>query len=284
MEFANRAEQAIDGLDITAAGGVILVEDGHTRWLCPENRYDAVYAALERMPALKDDEGGGEAYTQLCNRLWLSCPIAVVDQDGHSGSQEARHDLIRQALQAELIDEATARRMGLPAVRVEVEHKGVRYAAQLEGVRVTVVANGVVAGTGRWDGGRIVDSPALLGGEVESPEVYELLDAALATEIYPGTRRDGRYSARRQPTSEYVAYGGESMHMGYWSGGEDSLPAFRRTILDELREGLGEEEAEAVEVGIYRVKHDGDEGKETEQGERIWLGNVAQAVASEANS
>lgn len=99
--------------------------------------------------------------------------------------------------------------------------------------------------------------------------------AEAVTEAFSGTRFDGRYTDRRQPTSEYVAYGGEAMPMGYWSGHEDSLPVFRLAILDELRAGVGEEDAGDVPVGIYRVLHEGEEGKEDEQGERVWFGTIA---------
>lgn len=113
MDYVNRAEQAVDGLDVTAAGGVVVVEDGHTKWLCPEASYDAAYASLAKLPPLKDEDDTSEAYDQLCNRIWTTCAIAVQDQEGHSGTQEARQTLIRQALDADLIDAKTARRMGL---------------------------------------------------------------------------------------------------------------------------------------------------------------------------
>lgn len=108
----NRAEQAVDGLNVTAAGGVVLVDDGHTKWICSEDSYDAAYAALAKLRPLKDDEDGGEAYSELCRRI--GAPMAALDDGCAGGTQEARLALIRKALDADLIDDATARRMGLP--------------------------------------------------------------------------------------------------------------------------------------------------------------------------
>lgn len=118
MDYNNRAEQAVDGLDVTAAGGVVLVDDGHTKWLAPEKKYDAVFATMARMPPRSDtgNESCADAYTELCARIGAGdkTPIAALDGGCGGGPREARHVLIRQALEADLIDEDTARRMGLP--------------------------------------------------------------------------------------------------------------------------------------------------------------------------
>jgi hypothetical protein len=115
MDYDNRAEQAVDGLDVTAAGGVVLVEDGHTRWLCPEAQYDAAYAALAKLPPRKGDEADADAYSELCRRIGRDVPVAALDGGSNVGTKEDRESLIRQALDADLIDTDTARRMGLPA-------------------------------------------------------------------------------------------------------------------------------------------------------------------------
>lgn len=109
-----RAEQAVDGLDVTAAGGVVLVEDGHTKWLCPEERYDAAYAALESLAPVKGDGGDADAYSELCRRVGAGGVVAAMDGGCDHGTANERHALVRRALDAELIDAATAQRMGLP--------------------------------------------------------------------------------------------------------------------------------------------------------------------------
>lgn len=112
----SRAEQAVEGLGVTAASGVVLVDDGHARWLCPEDRWDAAYKAMEALPPLEGEEADVDAYGELCRRVSNGgAPVASLDGGSDHGPAEMRRALVRQALDADLIDADTARRMGLPA-------------------------------------------------------------------------------------------------------------------------------------------------------------------------
>jgi hypothetical protein len=89
---------------ITAAGGIVMINDGHDRWLCREDAYDRRYDELATKPAYEGDEGASEAYSDLC---YVDGPIASINGDD-KGSEDELEQLLRDAVAAGLIDEETA--------------------------------------------------------------------------------------------------------------------------------------------------------------------------------
>jgi hypothetical protein len=113
MAHANRYEQAVDGLgDMPYGGGVVRIRDGHTYWLCSETAFDRAAEELRALPPLEGDEGGAEAYGELCRLTCRRSPIAAVAGDSRHGSDVAQHALIAGALYAGIIDADMARAMG----------------------------------------------------------------------------------------------------------------------------------------------------------------------------
>ena len=103
--MATLADQAIDGLDVVSARGVVRVRDGHTTWLCRESQWDAALAALAQRPALDDEDAGMHAYSDLCQRV----RGPVVDRDASPrGSREEIAEMLRDAISGGLIDEDDA--------------------------------------------------------------------------------------------------------------------------------------------------------------------------------
>jgi hypothetical protein len=98
----NRAEQATEGMDIRAAGGIVAINDGFDRWLCREDAYDARYDHLETLPAIDGEEGQSDAYTELCG---VGGPIASVVGSSRGNWQQ----LVRDAVAAGLIDTDVAK-------------------------------------------------------------------------------------------------------------------------------------------------------------------------------
>jgi hypothetical protein len=110
---ANRYEQAVDGLgDMPYGGGVVRICDGHTYWLCSEAAFDRAAEELRALPPLEGDEGGAEAYGELCRLTCRRSPIAAVDGGSRHGSTEGQMALIAGALRAGLIDCDLAASMG----------------------------------------------------------------------------------------------------------------------------------------------------------------------------
>lgn len=101
------AEQAVSGLDVVAAHGIVRVRDGQDTWLCREPAYDAAMASLEAREADESDEGGAEAYGELCRTVRRDSPIATV-----IGSAKGEWEtLVREAIAAGLVEADDARRM-----------------------------------------------------------------------------------------------------------------------------------------------------------------------------
>lgn len=96
----NRYEQAVDGLDIEAAGGVVMVADGHCTWLADEDAFDLAADRLADLAVLDEDEGGGEAYGQLCSAI--RGPVANTDGGGTRGTEAERAALVSAARAAGL--------------------------------------------------------------------------------------------------------------------------------------------------------------------------------------
>lgn len=129
MGYANRFEQAVAGLTISEAGGVVLVVDSETRWLVPERIWGEARASMEAEESRNTygDEGNEDgpddeqmAYADLCH----ACAALVRRDDGQPGkalvslggesrgAEGARRELIGAAFAAELIAYAEAIRMG----------------------------------------------------------------------------------------------------------------------------------------------------------------------------
>jgi hypothetical protein len=105
-----RADQAVTQLSVDVAGGVVLVTDGHTRWLADEAAYDAAHDALDSQSAIGDDEGGAEAYTELCRLVAARSAIASPDAGSAHGAAAAQEALVLRAIDAGLVtlDDAVA--------------------------------------------------------------------------------------------------------------------------------------------------------------------------------
>jgi hypothetical protein len=101
------AEQAVTGLEVAIADGVVRVRDGHDTWLCTRGEWDRAIGKLADMEADESDEGGAEAYTALC--ATVRAPIASID--GPCKGDFAA--LVRDAVDAGVIPEEAARSFGV---------------------------------------------------------------------------------------------------------------------------------------------------------------------------
>lgn len=191
----NRAEQAVAGLDVTAAGGVVLVMDGHTSWLVDESRWDAAYDALAALPALEDDEGGAEAYAELCRATCRGGGVvAAIDGGSTHGAREAQEALVRRALEAELIDQETADAMGGGGVAKRLEYVPEATAAGFGGPWLVTIRTGeqaehAPARTGPTDG--VTSGPVPLTSYQQG---YPTREAAMAA--HPGLREPATTTPR----------------------------------------------------------------------------------------
>lgn len=64
-----RYEQAVEGLSVAVAGGVVVVDDGQTEWSCSEAAWVTARTRLEMQAPISDEDDGtaaGQAYGQLC--------------------------------------------------------------------------------------------------------------------------------------------------------------------------------------------------------------------------
>lgn len=115
VEAESRYEQAISGLHIRRGGGVVAINDGAYRWLVSALAWDAAKAALEGEGADASDEGGAEAYSQLCSTVASrarAMGVALVTDVGESvGSEAAQQALVQAAAGAGL--PMTARQDGM---------------------------------------------------------------------------------------------------------------------------------------------------------------------------
>jgi len=108
-QHANRFEQAVAGLRVDQANGVVRVQDGGTTWLCRARAWHAAQAQLERQrPIMPGPDGdpdtcGMEAYDALCNAV--SAPIISVGGSDR-GSEPERAKLARWADKGGLLPEA----------------------------------------------------------------------------------------------------------------------------------------------------------------------------------
>lgn len=101
-----RAEQAVKGMDITTAGGIVMIDDGADRWLCHESDWDARYAELNTCAPYESGDANEDiiaAYDDLCQ---IHGPVASV-----IGSSQGEYEaLVQRAVAAGLIDQDTAQR------------------------------------------------------------------------------------------------------------------------------------------------------------------------------
>jgi len=98
----NRSEQALRGLEIDRADGVVVVDDGQTRWVCLEDAFDEVCQHLADLDALPGWEGDAEAYAELCQSIYGPV-VASHGQD--EGSEAECRELVARAFAAGLLDE-----------------------------------------------------------------------------------------------------------------------------------------------------------------------------------
>lgn len=125
----NRYQQAIDGLgDLPYGGGVVVVRDGHTYWLCSEAAWDHARDVMRGEAPLPDDEGGAEAYTELCRLISRRSAVAAVDGGSTHGAPGEQADLVARALEAGIIDADLARGMGVFTLEIEADVEVYDYA------------------------------------------------------------------------------------------------------------------------------------------------------------
>lgn len=99
----SKYEQAISGLNISKSSQVVRVRDGNDTWLCPALAWEAAQDAMEGEDAYPDDEGGADAYSDLCNRARKDG--VIVSLSGSSkGTDEEQTALVWHAVEAELLD------------------------------------------------------------------------------------------------------------------------------------------------------------------------------------
>lgn len=111
-----RADQALAGLDVVAANGIVRVRDGMDTWLCRQPNYDAAVQYLELCEAYPSDEGGADAYTALCRLTSGGGAVASVVGTCRGDWQA----LVREAVVAGLVDPDDAPRMyGVEIARVQ---------------------------------------------------------------------------------------------------------------------------------------------------------------------
>lgn len=104
MSAANRYEQATDGLNVTSDRGVVLVRDGQTQWLCEEDAWDEMRAALKALPPYPDangERGSWHAYAELCEEVGGTIVGTGSNGQGTDAEQAA---LVRRAVAAELLN------------------------------------------------------------------------------------------------------------------------------------------------------------------------------------
>jgi len=103
------AKLATRGLDVTRAGGLVLVDDGQTRWLAEESEYDAAVAALgevavstEEMDAAERQDAEAQAYAELCDRVG---GVVATNGGTSQGTAEELEAMVRRAVEAGLLTE-----------------------------------------------------------------------------------------------------------------------------------------------------------------------------------
>lgn len=94
----NRAEQALHGLTLQRADGIVLVNDGEDHWLCRERAWADALKVLEGKPAFESDDGNADAYDELCHLI--DGPVASVI----GSSTGAWRALVFDAFASDLID------------------------------------------------------------------------------------------------------------------------------------------------------------------------------------
>jgi hypothetical protein len=104
---------ALEGIDVEAAGGVVRVRDGHDTWLCREAEWDAMVERV-RSGAVRlsgaDEDGYCDDYSTICAAV--RGPVLTLNGSDH-GTLEERRELLRAAVEAELLLETDAARYGL---------------------------------------------------------------------------------------------------------------------------------------------------------------------------
>ena len=119
--YANRWEQAINGLDVAGADGIVRVRDGQDTWLCWRVEWDEARRAMQTLePVLyqdfEDEEprgDEGEAYTQLCQAISEGVSL----NGGWQGDRERCIEMLERALVEGLIDEGEALAKELESAR-----------------------------------------------------------------------------------------------------------------------------------------------------------------------
>lgn len=114
MTSETRAGQAIEGLRVTCAGGVVMVRDGHCTWLCEESAWDVAYEALDERAALDGDDAGMLAYSELCREA--RARSAIASNDAAYGTHEAQTSLVHRAVAAGLLGDWEVHAFGVPGV------------------------------------------------------------------------------------------------------------------------------------------------------------------------
>jgi hypothetical protein len=99
--MGTRAEQAIKGLDLTMARGVVRVCDGEDTWLCWQAEWDLALGKMLGVDAEESDsdDDGAEAYTALCRAVRGSVASLNGTSRGNLGG------LLDAAFAGALIDE-----------------------------------------------------------------------------------------------------------------------------------------------------------------------------------
>lgn len=82
-------EQARSGLTVDAADGIVRVRDGVDTWLADEEAWDLVRLAMDDEAAVEGDEGGADAYSDLCRRV-AKISLAVVSGQGRERGHHAQ--------------------------------------------------------------------------------------------------------------------------------------------------------------------------------------------------
>lgn len=111
MAYANRWQQATDGLRITRDGGVVQVDDGQDRWLCLQEAWEEQREAMTAQdPYADEEEGTWLAYGDLCSAT-AAPTISRVGTD--SGTDTQLQSLATAALAVELITQEEASEYGV---------------------------------------------------------------------------------------------------------------------------------------------------------------------------
>lgn len=97
-----RLEQAIDGLDIEAHDGLVLINDGESRWMCVAEAWDRACYSLSCASAYPatDVEAEPKAYAELCREAWEQADIVVVSTGSSQGTPADRAVFLRRAYRA----------------------------------------------------------------------------------------------------------------------------------------------------------------------------------------